>query len=320
MRPSVFIGSSSEGLPIANTLAKALRSHALVRVWNDAFRLGDTFIEALLRELKRTDFAVLVATRDDTLTSRGRSHSAPRDNVVFEAGLFIGAIGRSRAFVLYDASIDLRLPSDLSGVTCLTFDGSNRNLLHAVTPSANRIAAAMTAAPKHEVDFLRAYLAVIGPDTRVSDTYAQILDGHLASLLAEANRLSRDEDWGRLLALKQRLREYFEYSGRYDDGLTMGRAYLKALLELGQAEEALWTRVKHIGYMLILSGNYSEGRREIAAALEDSASITDEQSRLRIQFYAHRYLGVSYHRDPTRRDVVKAATNFRHAEKCIERR
>jgi predicted nucleotide-binding protein len=49
---------------------------------------------------KETDFAAFVVTADDVTASRGRRKASPRDNVVFEIGLFMGAIGRERTFVV----------------------------------------------------------------------------------------------------------------------------------------------------------------------------------------------------------------------------
>ena len=317
MLPSVFIGSSSEGLPIANALANALRTHAQIHVWRDVFRIGDTFIESLVRELKRCDFAILVATADDVVESRGTSGVAPRDNVVFEAGLFIGAIGHHNAFLLCDSRARLKLPSDLAGITYATFDSSAANPAEAIAPAAQQIRLAIGAGGRSDVDFLRAYLTVIHPEVRISDTYAQILDGHLSALLIEAERLSQDEDWARLIALKQRLREYFEYSGRYVDGVRMGHAYVTALTNLGQPEEAAWARVKHVGYMYILAGSHAEGRRQLETALEASKCIIDPVSRARLTFYANRYLGVSYQRDPSGGNLTKARSYFNKASRSI---
>ncbi len=66
------------------------------------------------------DFAVLVLTPDDMVQSRGTSSLTPRDNVLFELGLFMGGIGRDRTFVVHDRSQAMRMPSDLAGVTTAT--------------------------------------------------------------------------------------------------------------------------------------------------------------------------------------------------------
>jgi predicted nucleotide-binding protein len=63
----------------------------------------------------------LVLTADDVTIRRGRKSHAPRDNVVFELGLFIGSLGRERTYIVTEKSVDLRLPTDLLGVTYLPY-------------------------------------------------------------------------------------------------------------------------------------------------------------------------------------------------------
>jgi predicted nucleotide-binding protein len=46
---------------------------------------------------------------------------SPRDNVIFELGLFMGALTRTRTFVLAPSQVDLKIPSDLLGVTFLRY-------------------------------------------------------------------------------------------------------------------------------------------------------------------------------------------------------
>jgi hypothetical protein len=43
--------------------------------------------------------------------------------VLFESGLFMGVLGRDRVFLVYDETQDIKIPSDLAGVTLATFDG-----------------------------------------------------------------------------------------------------------------------------------------------------------------------------------------------------
>jgi hypothetical protein len=78
-------------------------------------------LEALVLALSRFDFALLVLTADDLTVARGTEKPVARDNVIFELGLFIGALGRDRTFMLYDRTQPISLPSDLAGVTPATF-------------------------------------------------------------------------------------------------------------------------------------------------------------------------------------------------------
>jgi predicted nucleotide-binding protein len=61
-------------------------------------------------------------TADDMTVSRGLRKKTPRDNVVFELGLFMGAIGRDRTFIVSPRKNDLKLPTDLLGVTHLSYE------------------------------------------------------------------------------------------------------------------------------------------------------------------------------------------------------
>lgn len=113
----------------------------------DIFELSSFTLEALTNAAKSYDFAVLVATSDDSTTTRGKAIAVPRDNVIFELGLFVGAIGRDRTFLIADRTDDdLHLPSDLAGLTYGSYktrqDGNIRAALNdAVLGISSRIRA-----------------------------------------------------------------------------------------------------------------------------------------------------------------------------------
>ncbi len=117
--PTVFIGSSSKAIAEATHISRCLARHDLTcRLWTQGvFQLSQTTIEDLVHASQDCDFAVLFLTPDDMTSSKGRRKSAPRDNVVFELGLFMGAIGRERTFIAIPRGADLKLPTDLLGVT-----------------------------------------------------------------------------------------------------------------------------------------------------------------------------------------------------------
>ena len=126
-QPKVFIASSSEGLEVA----KAVRSLLLqelegieVDLWTWMFELSATYIESLEKVCHEADFAVLVLTPDDVTASREAEKLAPRDNVIFELGLFIGSLGRKRCFIVNEQHLDLKLPTDLLGVKTAKFKRS----------------------------------------------------------------------------------------------------------------------------------------------------------------------------------------------------
>src|SRR5262245_64864928 len=119
---SVFIGSSSEkGLAIARQIKKGLENRPQnklsVTIWDKGvFRPNMGYLEDLIQALNDYAFAILVATADDVVRTKGRRVYQPRDNVIFELGLFMGKIGRTRTFFVCTDE-PLKLPSDLDGVT-----------------------------------------------------------------------------------------------------------------------------------------------------------------------------------------------------------
>ncbi len=121
-RPMIFIGSSTEGLPIARALQLELDHTADTEIWSQGvFGLTRGTLEVLCEKARKIDFAVLVLTPDDMLSKRDVSSPAPRDNVIFELGLFLGALGRERTFIVHQRGIQIDLPTDLAGITTATF-------------------------------------------------------------------------------------------------------------------------------------------------------------------------------------------------------
>jgi hypothetical protein len=140
--PAVFIGSSTQGLDFARAVRGLLASDAEITLWNEGFfEIGRTFIESLVNNVERFDFAILVMTPDDLRIKDGQEELQPRDNVIFELGLFMGRLGRARTFVVQQRHADLRLPTDLSGVMTALYDWprDDKNHKAAVGPASDEI-------------------------------------------------------------------------------------------------------------------------------------------------------------------------------------
>ncbi|HEX5154160.1 MAG TPA: STING domain-containing protein [Parafilimonas sp.] len=130
-RKRIFIGSSSEELQLANTAKQILETEFDVTLWNDriwdvaAFRINQNFLSDLLKASLKFDFGVLLGTTDDRVIYHETEVLQPRDNILFELGLFIGRLGLSKcAFVIEK---DLKLLSDLQGITLAKFDKADAN-------------------------------------------------------------------------------------------------------------------------------------------------------------------------------------------------
>jgi predicted nucleotide-binding protein len=127
--PVLFIGSSTESLPIAESLDRSFGTEPITRIlWTAPGIFGaSTFpIEDLEGLLDTSDFAALVVGADDLVESRGQTFFAPRDNVVLEIGLFMGSLQHRRTFIVAEKGLDLKLPSDLFGLGLASYPPGDR--------------------------------------------------------------------------------------------------------------------------------------------------------------------------------------------------
>lgn len=143
----IFLASSAEALGIAKALQEALEHDAQPTVWTqDVFAPSEYVLESLQRQADTSDYGVFIFSPDDVLRMRGIETPQARDNVVFELGLFIGALGRERCFVVQPRTIKMHLPSDLLGLTSITYDDDREdgNLIAALAPVGNKILRAVS--------------------------------------------------------------------------------------------------------------------------------------------------------------------------------
>lgn len=125
IKPTIFIGSSSEAKDLAKAVESYFEGFADCKVWMGQFDFGNSAYEDLVGKLSLYDYGILIATADDVTLSRKKKNFSPRDNIVFEFGLFAGRLGRKRAFLLKETNI--KIPSDLSGITLPDLPKINRN-------------------------------------------------------------------------------------------------------------------------------------------------------------------------------------------------
>jgi hypothetical protein len=147
MKPNLFIASSVESLSLVYAVQENLERDAEVTTWDQMFEPSKYTLEPIIEMLGKADFGVFIFANDDVTRIRQIEYATVRDNVVFELGLFIGQLGKERAFFLIPREIkDFRLPTDLFGLTPLTYDPNrtDRNLRAALAPACNRIREAVT--------------------------------------------------------------------------------------------------------------------------------------------------------------------------------
>lgn len=124
-KPRLFIASSVESIAIAEAVNVNLDHEFEVTIWkNGTFKLSSSTIEDLVEKSSTVDFALFIFAPDDIATIRSSKEHVVRDNVIFEMGLFVGAIGKSRSFVLKPRNVEMHFPTDLLGVTPADFDAN----------------------------------------------------------------------------------------------------------------------------------------------------------------------------------------------------
>lgn len=128
-KPRIFLGSSGKQAKLLQALTRGLDDIAHVEPWTTSFNPGTTTLERLLELTREVDFAAFVFAQDDwttnstvTVPESALGQASPRDNVVFEAGLFGGVLGMRRTFILH--ANGAKLPTDLLGLTCVRYEGS----------------------------------------------------------------------------------------------------------------------------------------------------------------------------------------------------
>src|SRR5436190_22091850 len=126
-KPRLFLGSSGKQGKLLQALTRGLEDVAHVEPWTTSFNPGTTTLERLFELAHEVDFAAFVFARDDWTTNSppasdptASGQASPRDNVVFEAGLFGGVLGMRRTFILH--ANGAKLPSDLLGLTSVRYD------------------------------------------------------------------------------------------------------------------------------------------------------------------------------------------------------
>ena len=141
-RIRLFVISSAEALPIARAIQTCFEHDPFhVVIWTDGvFKISNYTLQSLEDEVDKADFAIAIAHADDLTEVRSSTWPTPRDNVIFELGLFMGRLGRARAILMEPREEKVKLPSDLAGITTVSYKfekGSNAVAL--LGPACNRL-------------------------------------------------------------------------------------------------------------------------------------------------------------------------------------
>ena len=211
-KPRIFLGSSGAQKKLLLALTRGLEDVAQVDPWTTSFNPGTTTLERLVELSREVDFAAFVFASDDwttvspgTSVPAGSGQASPRDNVVFEAGLFGGVLGMRRTFILHASGA--KLPTDLLGLTCVRYG-------EATTPSEMRV---VNEKVRKAIENEGRMARIEGLWWQFSLTERSLREPSAVSLL----RISRDRDGG------------FELNGRswQEDGKLSARYWSEAARE-----------------------------------------------------------------------------------------
>jgi Predicted nucleotide-binding protein containing TIR-like domain len=142
-RARIFLGSSSDGenealLDALGELLTTEPNSFLVLPWRVTAKPGESIITTLITNTERADFAVLLLTPDDRASVRGETRRLPRDNLLFELGLFMGRLGPKRVLMVCPEG-DVKIPSDLGGIERIKYNPSDGEPSEYLWPAARKI-------------------------------------------------------------------------------------------------------------------------------------------------------------------------------------
>lgn len=137
-RPRVFIGCSKEGLNIAKLVQLHLKDNVNSIIWHQGvFGLSHGTLETLTENCRKFYYAIFILTPDDIVIKGNNKKLAARDNVMFELGLFTGAIGRDKTFIVCNRNVEL--PTDLAGVVVAYFSDDADDLVASLGPTCTKL-------------------------------------------------------------------------------------------------------------------------------------------------------------------------------------
>jgi hypothetical protein len=105
-------------------------------------------------------------------------------------------LGRSRTFIVHEAGVDLKLPSDLAGITASPYR-NRANLSAALSPTCTPIIKAIRSLGCYEgrvtAEFSRATSEMENVSTRVTDLTRRLIQSRILELRIVERRVPPDE-------------------------------------------------------------------------------------------------------------------------------
>jgi predicted nucleotide-binding protein len=122
-RKDVFLAYSSKARATANDIQKFISNRGVSVIdWEMHFGPGSTILDELLEASRNCLGAIMLLTKDDNFIGE-ENYAAPRDNVIFEMGLFMEGKGRERVLVVREDGA--KMPADIGGSIYLSLKDRN---------------------------------------------------------------------------------------------------------------------------------------------------------------------------------------------------
>jgi prolyl-tRNA editing enzyme YbaK/EbsC (Cys-tRNA(Pro) deacylase) len=125
-RLKIFVASSLEAKDEDKFIRTILEENNIDAVtWKDIFHSGEFNLDSLLNITQRVHGAIIISTCDDKIWYRGTESMAPRDNILFEMGLFIKALGTKHVALVFcknEKGESPKTPTDIQGLNVILFD------------------------------------------------------------------------------------------------------------------------------------------------------------------------------------------------------
>jgi len=128
IKKRIFIGSSSGAKQQARKIAEILEDlGASVTGWwmMESFTTGQYTLDELLKAANNHDGGIFVLAEDDKIVIANKEQFTARDNVLIEAGIFYGALGRAAVGLCIVGNI--HMPTDWQGITTIGYDSNAEN-------------------------------------------------------------------------------------------------------------------------------------------------------------------------------------------------
>lgn len=151
----MFIASSGKNADLTYDVQKHIEDVADAISWEQQFAPSTIVLTELVRLAKESDFGIFIFAADDTARIKDRRVKSVRDNVLFEAGIFTGALGIERCFIIVPQDEEVHIPTDLHGLTLLKFKSSHKNTAAALGPACNEIKKAIRKRGLHNKELLK---------------------------------------------------------------------------------------------------------------------------------------------------------------------